>query len=282
MISRMGIVRVMTYRMNAPFEAVHASMGKAMLAVGLVDVDVAANPVTGTSERSIRRNRWAAQVSAGVRPESPATTLVDITVDMAGDKHYDVVDEILAATGLPIDDLGVGSALERLGKMGRFFGAAEAKALTRVINVDERVVELAQGVYDGAQGMLVLTTTRLFFFDKRIKGQRIESFDLPAITSIGQASSLGGETINISISGRSAEIKQVAHGRSDVFIRAFRQTQAASTQSAGLHQSAPSSSPAPQQSDIPDQLRKLAELHAGGILTDDEFATKKAELLSRM
>jgi hypothetical protein len=27
---------------------------------------------------------------------------------------------------------------------------------------------------------------------------------------------------------------------------------------------------------------KLAELHAAGVLTDDEFATKKTELLARM
>jgi hypothetical protein len=31
-----------------------------------------------------------------------------------------------------------------------------------------------------------------------------------------------------------------------------------------------------------DQLQKLAELHQAGILTDDEFDTKKAELLSRL
>lgn len=32
----------------------------------------------------------------------------------------------------------------------------------------------------------------------------------------------------------------------------------------------------------PSQIQKLADLHSNGILTDDEFATKKAELLSRM
>jgi hypothetical protein len=33
---------------------------------------------------------------------------------------------------------------------------------------------------------------------------------------------------------------------------------------------------------IPEQIRALSELHAAGILTDDEFSAKKAELLSRM
>lgn len=34
--------------------------------------------------------------------------------------------------------------------------------------------------------------------------------------------------------------------------------------------------------DPAEQLRKLGELHAAGVLTDDEFAAKKAELLDRM
>lgn len=33
---------------------------------------------------------------------------------------------------------------------------------------------------------------------------------------------------------------------------------------------------------IMDQIRKLAELREAGILTDDEFSTKKQELLSRL
>ncbi len=35
-------------------------------------------------------------------------------------------------------------------------------------------------------------------------------------------------------------------------------------------------------SDVAAQLRQLAELRDAGILTDDEFAAKKTELLARM
>ncbi|MCD2263254.1 SHOCT domain-containing protein [Dietzia aurantiaca] len=37
-----------------------------------------------------------------------------------------------------------------------------------------------------------------------------------------------------------------------------------------------------QSPDAMDQLRKLGELHEAGILTDDEFAAKKADLLGRL
>ncbi len=35
-------------------------------------------------------------------------------------------------------------------------------------------------------------------------------------------------------------------------------------------------------SDVPDQIKKLAELKEQGILTEDEFQTKKQQLLSKM
>jgi len=45
------------------------------------------------------------------------------------------------------------------------------------------------------------------------------------------------------------------------------------------------SSPAPASTaapDIAEQIKKLADLHEAGILTDEEFTTKKADLLNRM
>jgi hypothetical protein len=39
---------------------------------------------------------------------------------------------------------------------------------------------------------------------------------------------------------------------------------------------------AADSSSVMEQIKKLAELHAAGILTDPEFTSKKAELLSRL
>jgi hypothetical protein len=40
--------------------------------------------------------------------------------------------------------------------------------------------------------------------------------------------------------------------------------------------------PAPQGGDVLGMVQKLAELHAAGVLSADEFGTKKAELLRRL
>jgi hypothetical protein len=46
-----------------------------------------------------------------------------------------------------------------------------------------------------------------------------------------------------------------------------------------VHAAAP---PPAAASAIPEQIRQLSELHAVGVLTDEEFSTKKADLLLRM
>jgi hypothetical protein len=51
---------------------------------------------------------------------------------------------------------------------------------------------------------------------------------------------------------------------------------------AAIQQGAPEAPPAAPNGGIPEQIQKLAELHAAGVLTDEEFAAKKADLLSRM
>jgi hypothetical protein len=61
---------------------------------------------------------------------------------------------------------------------------------------------------------------------------------------------------------------------------AIRARRAAAANSASVPSSDPISSP--NAPDIPTQIEKLADLHAKGILTDEEFTRKKAELLGRM
>ena len=49
-----------------------------------------------------------------------------------------------------------------------------------------------------------------------------------------------------------------------------------------LMSSSQATSSTPSQLDPTEQLGKLADLHKAGVLTDEEFATKKAELLKRI
>lgn len=267
----MGIVRKSSTRFLVPRDRAREAVLEAMSSLG-IEIRQSTDPLIGDAKRSLRKNRWAANITAALRSESSTSTVIDWTVDMAGDQHFAVVAEIVAATTAPVDDLGVAAALERLNKMGRLFGWLEARSLIDHVHVDERVLELAQGIYNGAQGLLVLTTQRVFFFDKGFKTAQIEEFHLPAITSLVFVKSYGNEGIDITAAGRSASIRQVASGRAEAFVSAFHRSQSA----------APTPTARSDAPDLTDQIRKLGELRDAGVLTEGEFTTKKTELLRRI
>ena len=222
------------------------------------------------------QNRWAATITAGVRPESDSTSVIEWSIDMLGNKHYSVLGEILVAMTVPVDDLGLKSAVEKLGKLGRFFGFREIAVLLHHLRLDERALEIGQGQYLGKTGIVVVTTRRLMFIDRGFMtaDTHIEEFNLSAITSLGLQRKRTGETLDISISGRSAQISNLQHGRGDALVHAFHSASSATTRPA------PAAAAAPP--DLVDHIRRLAELRDQGILTQAEFETKKADLLSRM
>jgi hypothetical protein len=86
-------------------------------------------------------------------------------------------------------------------------------------------------------------------------------------------------TVTIFASGNKAEIKNVnkddGKGMTDIVRHRI-----SATKPAAATGGAPDATPV--SSDVPDQIRQLAELRAAGVLTEEEFAAKKAELLSRM
>ena len=86
---------------------------------------------------------------------------------------------------------------------------------------------------------------------------------------------LGGEKLEVAYSGTRAEIKQLGHAQGDAIVRAFRHAreQSAAVQPAVKVESAV---------DPVEQLTKLASLRDAGILTQEEFDAKKADILSRM
>jgi len=109
---------------------------------------------------------------------------------------------------------------------------------------------------------------------------KVEEFDFHAIGSLAISKKLGGESIDIATTSRPPAAPprcQVAHGRAETFIAAFRRVHSgARTASPGLAPQAASAL------DLADQIRKLSELRDAGILTDEEFNSKKADLLSRI
>lgn len=234
--------------------------------------------ITGRAKRSFRKNRWAADVSATVSPFSSGS-MVLFRVDMAGNKHFALLSELAEAVGDDaFDDQGVAGAVERLGKSSRLFGRKEVRHLHNILRASEAVLELGQGQYENKQGLVVLTNERLFFFEKSLGSETVEEFPLAVINSLSINKKMTGETLKIFASGNQSEIKSMMHGQGDALVRAYN-----TAKHAPPAQASPTAPPmASASDDLFAQIERLGELRDKGLLSDEEFETKKAEILGRM
>jgi hypothetical protein len=172
----------------------------------------------------------------------------------------------------------------------------ELRRLPSLLAADEEVRAIDRGFYEDHLGLVVLTTRRVFFFESGWFESKAEDFPLTAITSVEVETGIVVDEITIRVAGGSARLRHLQDARR--FAEAVRaELEAVRTrhvrEQADAHaaalaealgragQSAPAASPTTQES-ILDQLKKLAELRNAGVLTEDEFAAKKAALLARL
>jgi len=129
------------------------------------------------------------------------------------------------------------------------------------------------GKGDKAQhnGALVVTAARVAFYRKGFFGEVLETIPLKSITSIERKSLLGHRSIRLHTSGDSLEFKTYEKAQEQELVEAIEAGRASSN------------TPAESASaNFAVMLKQLGELKETGVLTEDEFNTKKAELLSRL
>ncbi len=159
-----------------------------------------------------------------------------------------------------------------------FGGKREIRRLHEHLNEGETVRLLAQGTYDEKQGLVALTDQRLLFVFHGLMGQAQEDFPLHLITSVQTSSVLNSGELNVTVSGMRSTIRQVIKDDLEALAAAIRQ---------GMAKAQTPVSPVPAQvaptpTDPFEQLTKLGQLRDAGLLTDDEFAAKKAEIVARL
>jgi hypothetical protein len=268
----MGIVRRVEWALVVPADEASERVRNALGALGL-EPEGEASMIRAKAARSLRKNRWAAEVAIEVQPLEGGSMAL-CSVDMAGNKHYAMLSEIAEAIGDDaFDDRGATEAIERLGKMGRVFGRKEVRHLRHLLRATERVITLGQGTYDKKQGLVVLTNERLFFFEKSLGSETVEEFWLKSISSMQASKKLGGERLVIHASGNQSEIKQMLHGQAEEISRQFRTLMHAPSGPAGQ----PPQPIAHPADDPMAQLERLASLRDKGVIDAAEFEEKKAE-----
>lgn len=158
----------------------------------------------------------------------------------------------------------------------KFGGGREIKRLTEYLWEAEQVERMTTGAYGKGTGLIVLTDRRLLFVQHGIMSQTTEDFPLDKVSSIQWSSGMMLGTITVFATGNKAEIKNVDKGDGKEIVDLVRHRLSDKTPPA-----APAATGGGGQ-DVYEQLRKLGELHTAGVLTDEEFEKKKADLLGRL
>lgn len=222
--------------------------------------------------RAMMKNRWAAKITGALTPNQTGGTDITWTIDGPGDKHYEHMAKI--AEGLPegaLDDHGIAAAASKVA--GKIFGRKEIRHLANVLDPGEQVHAIGVGSFDNKMGIAALTDQRLLFLEKSILGtESLVDFSLDSIGALSLGKKMTGGTLMITHSGTSAQISSMGHGQGDAIVQQFRRLKNQPAQ--------PAPRPAPAAPDPIEQIGRLAALRDQGVLTEEDFQAKKAQLLA--
>ena len=141
---------------------------------------------------------------------------------------------------------------------------------------DEEAISTVCGAPDtwASPGIFVATNQRLIFYSKKLTGFELEVFPYKNISSIEMGKKLMGHHISFFASGNKVSMKWIKTGGVQEFVEVIKSRMTSS------------SSPRPTPTQTPDdplaQLEKLSKLRAAGVVTKEEFESKKAEILERI
>lgn len=154
----------------------------------------------------------------------------------------------------------------------------QVKPAVEHLEPNEKIHEGVLGVYETKSlgndtiknGAFLATDRRLFFFGKRTFGFDSESFPYNSISSFEYSKKVMGYKISFFASGNKVEMKWIGEGDVDSFVTFVKMKMNEK------HQSAPT-----QRNDDSafEKVKEFKELLDMGIITLDEFETKKKELL---
>lgn len=167
------------------------------------------------------------------------------------------------------------------------------------LDTGEHVLAAVQGNYEVSilgsdsvrSGVLLATERRIVFYAKKLGGYDLESFAYGNISSFEQSKNMMGHAVSFFASGNKVHMKWISDAAAmSQFVNVVKSQMNASAQQPTSTSILPPPPPPltdnaesrGSSDDIMNKIGKLGELFAAGILTEDEFSTKKSELLSRI
>jgi Short C-terminal domain/Bacterial PH domain len=269
----MATTRSVEWKFTCLADEADTHVRQAMTELGL-EPEGSPGAIHGKKKGSFRKGP-SADVTIDIAPTTGGSVAVCRATGGGGDL---VLSQIHGAMGDDVlDDRGVAEAVERLSKPSRRTARLAIQYLPDLLGGNERVLELGQGKYRRKQGLVVLTNERLFFLDKGVVRETVEEFTVPSISSLLVNKKLTGDTLFVSAPGNKAEITGMTDGQANTIARAFHNLEQTNQVMAATPGLAPSS-----DADPIAQIERLAGLRDKGIISAEEFESKKTELMGRL
>jgi Bacterial PH domain/Short C-terminal domain len=144
----------------------------------------------------------------------------------------------------------------------------------RVLDATGGIVQVHRfGGDQGRRGTLAVTDRRVIIQTKRVGGYDAQDFAYGLLSGCNYATGAGFSTIELVMAGERARVTQILKGEAQRIGPLIRQQMALARTPGGTARGNRDIDPA-------EQLRKLAGLHDAGLLTEQEFQTKRAEVIS--
>lgn len=237
------------------------------------------NPITVDRKRRLSAGRY--RMSGEILIQGNQITFA---LDGNGTDHGKFVEEILSLLPFPsVDDHGIPAAKAKMGRFLRFIGAYELSDLHNDMQPDEVVSLITTGNLGDESLLVVLTDQRLLLKEKGFFETSTKEVNLRSVSSVSTKSGQTDDSLALTVSGASMEIFSLPSGHGKELANLIRQRTASLNSPATLvpeAQSVPlAATELPATGFGMDDLLKLVELHASGILTDEEFAAAKAKAL---
>ena len=152
----------------------------------------------------------------------------------------------------------------------------ELKTVVGVLHEDEDVLIMAAGAYDGKQGLILATNSRVFFYQRTVMGGKQEDFFYDKISSVQNESGLMNGILKIVTSGATAEIKLYDKKRAQEFGDLIR------LRLRGSGASAQAAASAPAATSPEERLAKLKSLQEAGLITQEEYEEQRAAIIGAL
>ncbi|ARW24614.1 hypothetical protein S101189_01178 [Pediococcus acidilactici] len=168
--------------------------------------------------------------------------------------------------------------MKAAGVSDTFGTKKEVKALPEILSDDEVIKYATSGFVDGNTVLVVLTQKRIIFIDKgMIFGIKSTEVPLDMINGVSYSKGLLLGKIAITNGAVTTLIEQVDKSTAPIMVDKIKE---ASEQYKSSLRNASANTSNDKMLDGPDQIRKYKALLDEGILTQEEFDTKKKQILN--